>query len=91
MHDFSDASEAAYTGVVYLHMIDTVGLIHVALVTSKTKVAPSKLSIPHLELCGAHLLADLLNVKVLLHIPLDNICAWTDSTVVLSWVIENLH
>ena len=76
-------------------MIDTAGLVHVALVASKTKVAPIKqLFIPHLELCGAHLLADLLlfiprlelcgahlladllnHVKVLLHVPLDNIYA----------------
>ena len=91
LHGFSDASEAAYAEVIYLHMTDTAGLVHVALVTSKTKVVPIKqLSIPRLELCGAHLLADLLNhVKVLLHIPLDNIYAWTNSTVVLSWIVRN--
>ena len=56
-------------------------------------LAPIKqLPIPCLELCGAHLLADLLNnVKVLLRIPLDNIYAWTNSTVVLSWLIGNLR
>ena len=91
LHGFSDASQAAYAGVIYLRMIDTAGLVDVALVTSKTKVAHIKqLSIPSLELCGAHLLTDLLNhFKVRLHIPLDNIYAWTDSTVVLSWIVGN--
>ena len=56
LHGFSDASELAYSGVVYLRMIDSVGNIYVSIVTSKTKVAPIKrLSIPRLELCGAQL------------------------------------
>ena len=41
LHGFSDASEAAYDEVIYLCMIDTAGLVHMVLVTSKTKVAPS--------------------------------------------------
>ena len=51
----------AYAAVVYLHMVCTDGDVQVALVTSKTKVAPiMKLTIPRLELCGAVLLAQLL-------------------------------
>ena len=54
LYGFSDASESAYVGVVYLCMTDSKGNIHVSIVTSKTKVAPLKqLTIPHLELCGA--------------------------------------
>ena len=41
LHGFSDASEAAYAEFTYLRMIDTAGLVHMALVASKTKVAPS--------------------------------------------------
>ena len=37
-HGFSDASEDAYAGVVYLRKIDLVGDIHTSLVMSKTKV-----------------------------------------------------
>ena len=40
LHGFSDASEVAYAGVVYLRMVDTTHRIHVSLVLSKTKVAP---------------------------------------------------
>ncbi len=60
--------------VVYLRMIDVDGNLHVSLVISKTKVAPIKrLSIPRLELCGAHLLAKLLrHCKEVFHVPIDN-------------------
>ena len=88
LHGFSDASESAYSAVVYLRLTDTSGLHQISLVISKTKVAPIKrLSIPRLELCGAHLLSQLLHhVKRVLCIPLSNIHAWTDSTVVLNWL-----
>ena len=47
--------------VVYLRVTDSENDVHVSLVTSKTKVAPIKcLIVPWLELCGAHLLAQLL-------------------------------
>ena len=51
-------SEQEDAGVVYLHMTDSRGSIHTSLITSKTKVTPIKrLTIPRLELCGAHILA----------------------------------
>ena len=89
LHGFSDASEDAYAGVVYLRMVDTQDRVHISLVVSKTKVAPIKrLTIPRLELCGAQLLSQLLHhVKSLFNIPLTDIYAWTDSTIVLSWLV----
>ena len=58
-------------------MTDPHGKVQVTLVTSKTKVALIKwLTIPCLELCGAHLL----------EIPLSHVSAWTDSTTVLNWL-----
>ena len=91
LHGFSDASIDAYAGVVYLRMEDANGNVHVTLVTSKTRVAPIKrLSIPRLELCGAQLLAKLLSrTRVTLNIPLENVIAWTDSTIVLNWLDGN--
>ena len=84
LHGFSDASEDAYAGVVYPRSVDESNHVHISLVTSKTKVSPIKrLSIPRLELCGANLLADILNhVSKVLGIPIDHIHAWTDSTIV---------
>ena len=91
LHGFSDASEEAYAGVVYLRMTDSSQGVHVSLVPSKTKVAPIKRhTIPRLELCGALLLAQLLHhVQQVFHIPINCIYAWTDSTIVLSWLVGN--
>ena len=88
LHGFSDASEHAYAAVVYLRMTDRLGNVQVCMVTSKTKVAPIKrLTIPRLELCGAQLLAHLLNhAHQVLEIPLSHTCAWTDNTIVLNWL-----
>ena len=85
LHGFSDASEEAYAGVVYL------GKVHPAIVMSKTRVSPIKrLSIPRLELCGAQLLTKLLcHVKKTLNVPVTSVFAWTDSTIVLSWLTGN--
>ncbi len=86
LHGFCDASEDAYAGVVYILFTDAHDNIHVSLVISKTKVAPIKrLTIPRLELCGAHLLAKLLHhVRKVLSIPLHNVFGWTDSSIVLN-------
>ena len=55
LHGFSDASEAAYTAVVYLRVSDGIGNVHVSLMTSKSKVAPIKhLTIPRLALWSLH-------------------------------------
>ena len=88
LHGFSDASEDAYAAVVYLRMVDECDNVHVSLVMSKTKVSPIKrLTIPRLELCGAVLLAQLLNhVKEIFEMPMHQVHAWTDSSVVLSWL-----
>ena len=91
IHGFSDASEDAYAGVVYLCTVDSVGNVHTSLFMSKTKVSPIKrLSIPRLELCGAHVLACLIQrTKEVLQVPMSNVYAWTDSTIVLNWLVGN--
>ena len=91
LHGFSDASQSVYTAVVYLRMTDSKGEVHVSLVASKTKVAPIKrLTIPRLELCGAYILTKLLeHIRLTLNIAIENIYAWTDSTIVISWLDGN--
>ena len=93
LHGFCDASEDAYAGVVYLRMEDTDGNIHVALVASKTRVAPLKrLTILRLELCGAQLLTKLLyHVRNTLNILIEDVTAWTDSTIVVHWLDGSPH
>lgn len=57
--------------------------------TSKTLVAPIKcLTIRQLELCGAHLLSKLLHhIRKVLSIPLHAVYGWTDSSIVLDWMV----
>ena len=84
MYGFSDASGRAYSGVVYLRMEDSNGMIYTSLVASKTRVAPIKrVTIPRLELNGALILSQILShCKELLDLPLSSVFAWTDSTIV---------
>ena len=91
LHGFSDASEGAYAGAVYFRFVDTTGCVHTSLVMAKTKVAPIKrLSIPRLELCGALLLAQLLHhCQAIFDLPTEDVFAWTDSTIVLNWMVGN--
>ncbi len=72
-------------------MSDTDAVIHTSMVVSKTRVAPiKKQTIPHLELCGALVLAQLLShCKTVLDVPMGHVFAWTDSTIVLNWIQGN--
>ena len=91
LHGYSDASEEAYAGVVYLRLEDPARNVHTEIVLSKTRVAPIKrLSIPRFELCGAQLLTKLLcHAKKILNFPVTSVFAWTYSTMVLGWLTGN--
>ncbi|GFU82439.1 uncharacterized protein TNCV_3365661 [Trichonephila clavipes] len=87
LHGFADASSLAYATAIYCWQKHN-GKIKVQLLVSKTKVAPVKqVSIPRLELCGAHLLSKLFKsvLRTLKHYTFD-VFAWTDSKIVLSWL-----
>ncbi|GFW85018.1 integrase catalytic domain-containing protein [Trichonephila clavipes] len=87
LHGFADASSLAYAAAIYCRQKHN-GKIKVQLLVSKTKVAPVKqVSIPRLELCGAHLLSKLFKsvLRTLKHYTFD-VFAWTDSKIVLSWL-----
>lgn len=88
LHGFSDASSTAYAAVIYSRTQQPDGQYKTMLLTSKTRVSPIKqISIPRLELCGANLLADLLeSTQKTLKIEDSKIYAWTDSTIVLHWI-----
>ncbi|GFW81158.1 uncharacterized protein TNCV_4805261 [Trichonephila clavipes] len=84
---FADASSLAYAAAIYCRQKHN-GKIKVQLLVSKTKVAPVKqVSIPRLELCGAHLLSKLFksDLRTLKHYTFD-VFSWTDSKIVLSWL-----
>lgn len=93
LHTFSDASQDAYAAVVYVRTTDLDGNVTIRLVQSKTKVAPIKrLSIPRLELCGAHIAARLAETVLNEFSNQINDCHfWTDSEIVLIWLKKATH
>ena len=87
LHFFSDASEKAYGTVCYLRSEDSTGQCRVALVASRTRVAPIKrITLPRLELMGCFLSARLAK-SIKKSLSSDIICLfWSDSQVALSWI-----
>lgn len=90
LHGFCDSSELAYGACIYARTIDTDGSIVSNLVCAKSRVAPIKsLTLPRLELCGAVLLSRLMKKTMeSLTMPINKFYYWTDSKIVLSWIIE---
>ena len=88
LHGFSDASEKAFGACVYVRIPTDRGAYNVSLVCAKSRVAPLKpVTIPRLELCGALLLARLMNrVATSLNINKDHQYYWCDSTIVLCYI-----
>ena len=90
IHGFSDASEKAYSAVVYLRTEYQDGTVDINMVALKTRVSPLKRqSIPRLELLGANILARLVNtvLKALSSLIDDpEVFLWTDSYTTLCWI-----
>ncbi|XP_017794319.1 PREDICTED: uncharacterized protein LOC108575898 [Habropoda laboriosa] len=88
LHAFSDASERAYGGCVYLRTVDATGDATVRLLCAKSRVAPLKsTTLPRLELCGALLASQLAaRVKCIFQMDFAEEHYWSDSTIVLAWL-----
>ena len=84
---FSDASEVAYSAVVFMVSEDNKGAKHVSFVTSKSRIAPvGGQTIPRLELLGALILSRLIvKVKEALQgfVEVSDILCLTDSYDIL--------
>ena len=86
LHGFSDTSNRAYTGVVYIQSLYEDGGTDVRLVALKTRVAPLKRqAISRLELLGALILAGLVNSLDLTEGNVKTVY-WTDWTTALCWI-----
>ncbi|XP_065094088.1 uncharacterized protein LOC135714635 [Ochlerotatus camptorhynchus] len=92
LHIFVDASAQAFAAVGYFRIVDK-GHIRVALVSSKTKVAPLRgLSIPRLELMTALLGARLRRTIDRNHtLKIHKTFFWSDSSTVCSWIKSDVR
>ena len=90
---FCDASEQGYAAVLYLHTSTPVSS-SVTLLRARSKVALVKpLTIPKLELSAAVLLSRLLKdtAPSLETLTVDSVVLYTDSSIVLAWLITPPH
>ncbi|XP_071819881.1 uncharacterized protein [Apostichopus japonicus] len=88
LHLFSDASESGYGVAAYVRFVNEENQIHCAFVIGKARVAPLKqITIPRLELTAATVSVRLFkSLERDLHIKLDSVTFWTDSTSVIRYV-----
>ena len=88
LHGFSDASDSAYAGVVYLRAFYSDTTVSTSLLLAKTKVTPiCGSTTPRTELNGAQPLSKILIIVAnVLSNPLTDVYAWSDSTIVLCWL-----
>jgi len=93
LHGFCDSSKKAYGACLYLRSVNQQREVTTKLLCSKLRVAPvKKVTLPMLELCGAFLLAQLIQKTVpALNLKIDRILLWTDSTIVLSWLATSAN
>ncbi|XP_071043029.1 uncharacterized protein [Parasteatoda tepidariorum] len=91
IHVFCDASERAYGTVLYVRFTEDTKF-HVRMVCSRNRLSPLKrITLPRLELLAALMGARLLHYFCT-ETKLDRNTAtlWSDSTVALNWIQENL-
>jgi len=88
LRGFCDSSEKAYGACLYLRSCNQQGEVKTKLLCSKSIVAQlKKATLPRLELCGALLLAQLIqNTVPVMNLKIDRILLWTDCMIVLLWL-----
>lgn len=93
LHVFADASELAYGPVAYLRFSYKDNTHSCSLVMSKSKLAPIKaVTLPRLELNAAVTAVRLYrNIIVDIDLPVERVCFWSDSTLVLQYINNTTH
>ena len=93
LHVFCDASKLAYGAVAYLKFEFELEKPHCFFVLSKSRLAPIKTtSLPRLALNTAVLGIRLYTTIIKeINLPIQNVLFWTDSTLVLQYLINQRH
>ncbi|XP_030763274.1 uncharacterized protein LOC115887891 [Sitophilus oryzae] len=93
LHGFCDAAQTGYGACIFIRSSDAMGNVTSNLLCSKSRVSPLALNtIPRLELCGALLLAELMNsILNSTQFDIQSKVYWCDSTIVLSWLNTSPH
>ncbi|KAA5634011.1 hypothetical protein F3G63_35060, partial [Pseudomonas aeruginosa] len=96
IHGFADASEKGFEACVYIRYKDQEDFIQTHLIIAKTRVAPLsvRLTIPRLELMAAVLLSKLIEKVMLTYsgrVRFDQVYAWSDASIVLTWLHSSPH
>ncbi|XP_054285929.1 uncharacterized protein LOC129002275 [Macrosteles quadrilineatus] len=90
LHGFSDASESGYAAVLYFRCKLSSGDVTVRQILAKTRVSPLKrVTLPRLELCAAHLLAQLASYCLSMFtnkVTFSRTVLWCDSSITLTWL-----
>lgn len=90
LHGFSDASECGFAAVLYCRCELSNGDVIIRQILAKTRVAPlKKVTLPRLELCAAHLLAQVAAYCLSVFkdkLDLNHTYLWCDSSVALTWL-----
>ena len=88
IHHFCDASLTGYGACSYLRIINHNGLVHVALLVSKARLAPIKQqTVPRLELSAAVLAVKLdQRIRKQLELPILTSQFWSDSQIVIAYI-----
>ncbi|KAJ8706805.1 hypothetical protein PYW07_012883 [Mythimna separata] len=88
LHTFTDASEEAYSAVVYWRTVEPGGKVHISMIAGKARVTPTKpVSIPRLELQAALLGSRLAaTIEEESELEISKKVYWTDSSTVLQWI-----
>ena len=91
LHGFCDASDKGYGAAIYIFSENSLNERECHLVCAKSRVAPTEFrSTARLELSGAVLVANLMEtVEKALTLPISKRICWTDSTIVLHWLMKS--
>lgn len=89
VHAFADASSKAISCCFYIRVSSDMCNFKLEFLCGKSRVAPLKThTIPQLELLSCVMLSEIYTNNILKALPAHSLYAWSDSSVVVSWIVN---